>query len=92
MNPTSIHEDMGSIPGLPQWVEASCSIVDRCFSDPACCCGCSSDSTVGVALKKKEKNKTKNRIKYIYMFVSDTGKCSGGGNMKRRGRGNSKAD
>ena len=40
MNPISIHEDVGSIPGLTQWVEGSnvavsCGVGRRCGSDLA---------------------------------------------------------
>ena len=39
MNPTSTHEDTGSIPGPSQWVKGSgvaksCSVGQRCSSDP----------------------------------------------------------
>ena len=39
-NPTSINKDMGSIPGLTQWVKGpsiavSCGVDHRCGSDPA---------------------------------------------------------
>ena len=39
MNPPSIHEDMGLIPGLAQWfkgssIALSCSVGHRCILDP----------------------------------------------------------
>ena len=33
MNPTSIHEDVGWIPGLDQWVVRSCGVGHRLGSD-----------------------------------------------------------
>ena len=45
MNPTSIHEDTGSIPGLTQLfkdqllgVAVTCGVGHRCSSDPALLC------------------------------------------------------
>ena len=43
-NPTRIHEDVGSIPSITQWVEAlagaamSCGVDCRCGSDPELLC------------------------------------------------------
>ena len=60
-NPTSIHEDVGLIPGLAQWAEssvaASCSIDHRCGSDltllwcrPAGSCSSSSTPSLGISI------------------------------------------
>ena len=44
MNPTSIREDMGSVPGLPQWTKdtvlpgATVQVTDA--AQILCCCGC----------------------------------------------------
>ena len=35
MNPTSIHEDVGLIPGLAHWVAVSCGVGGKCSSDPS---------------------------------------------------------
>ena len=66
MNPTRIHEDMGLIPGLTQWVkDAHChelcvmQVVDEAWIP--CCCGCGWElpCATGAALKNKQTNKHK---------------------------------
>ena len=47
-NPTSVHEDVGLIPGLAQWalltgIAVSCGLGHRCGTEAAqipSCCGC----------------------------------------------------
>ena len=77
INPTSSHEDTGSIPGITQWVKGAGGAVTcgvGCRSDIAVtvvqASSCSSDSTlaelayaVGMALKRQKK-KLKLKLKH----------------------------
>ena len=72
-NPTSIHEDADSIPGLTQWVAVSSSMCGRCSSDlallllwPAAIAPIQSlawelPQAMGAALKRQKKKKRRRR-------------------------------
>ena len=69
-NPTNIYEDLGLIPGPPQWVKdlalpVSCNVGCRCGENLALCdCGMIQllawelPYAVGAALQRKEKKNT----------------------------------